>query len=390
MIVIKRTSVFILSISLIIIFGFVNNNPYGGAISNQIIFILIFFFTLLFTKRKKYSISITGLLMFILSFNIVISTLRSPLVDVKINMFTFLIYSSIYIILGSLDFSKDELKFFINAYIFTAIIGAFSIFINFIMRNPYRGERYSTTFFGVNKDPNYASAFIVSAILLLLLKVIFKKNIKSFMLLLFLTIAVMFTGSRSAFLFLMATYGYVFILYIFNKNIKAWKKIVMSFFVVSFLIFGLIILYGVIPVSVLVRYTDFSNYDDNIRLIVWERVLEYFTNLSLNLKLFGAGLESSNVISIMLTQLYTHNIYIDILYSVGITGSLIFMMIILRNIFMCKKGDRGIVFGLALISFGPLFFINGFNTPSFWTPLILINLISINSKRKEEHIIDWY
>ncbi|MCY1689908.1 O-antigen ligase family protein [Exiguobacterium sp. SL14] len=177
-------------------------------------------------------------------------------------------------------------------------------------------------------------------------------------------------GSRGAFLFVIFSYIYNLIYVLFSKTIN--RKIFI--FIVSSVIFSLIYAFKTssnISFS-LNRITTVSSYtEDTIRLDLWKRSLEIFYDNPI----IGVGLNGANDYLVNNGYHNSHNVFIDILTSGGLLGVLIFITIILLMI-RVKKFNLVFILGFVFVMFGPLFFINGFNTLSFWIPFFLVGIIS--------------
>ena len=83
----------------------------------------------------------------------------------------------------------------------------------------------------------------------------------------------------------------------------------------------------------------------------------------------------------------THNLFIDILVGQGLVGILL-LCLTLVNFIRVKKRDRQLMIIIVISSFAPLFFINGFNTASFWAPMILCQILSNYSHKHQTGLLN--
>lgn len=384
----NKISLKVLFLIMSIIFSFINKFRYGGGISS--IFIFIVGFTLsIFNNKSKFDLKIEHFLFLIFSIIICSSTMFSHITIVERDLMSFLIGVTYVILTTSIVYNKREIKVIFLSYIFSSTIGAINIIYNVVKKHQFVWNRYSTNFFGIDKDPNYASAFIVPAIILLLYSLTYgkeKKHRKLYcILLIIITIACILTGSRSAFIFVVFSYIFNGLIYIFSfkiKNIKNFLKIGVGIIIIIAL-WNKILYF--LPQSLIIRLTTFSGYaTNNGRLDLWEKVLEVFYRNPI----IGIGLNGGNKYLEINGMLNSHNVYLDILTSSGIVGIIIFLNIIFS--FLCvNRKSKIYVLGMIIVMLGPLFFINGFNTPSFWIPLILIGITKSFSNQTSIPIYEW-
>ena len=371
---------------LSIIFTFVNNFKYGGGISSIIIFI-IGFGAFAFLSGAKFKLTIIHALFFLFWFFATISTMISPLVNLQQDSISFLIAVAFLVLATSVNYSEREIKLVLSSYICTAFISSINIIYNVIIGHQATWNRYSTSFFGIDKDPNYASAYIVPAVMILLYTIFFKPSKEKkwlyISLLVVTTLGTISTGSRGAFLFLLFCYVYIFLIITFKASKRIRTVLVFGVIGLALLVFwNLAINY--FPESMVVRLATVSSYtEDSTRLNIWKEGIKVFFEYPL----IGGGLNGGNSYLLSRGYPHSHNVYLDILTNTGLIGSLIFILIIF-NILKVKKDDKLFIIGAIVVFLGPLFFINGFNTPSFWIPLIILVILQKNSLRTNKKISD--
>ena len=115
------------------------------------------------------------------------------------------------------------------------------------------------------------------------------------------------------------------------------------------------------------RLTQISEYGDDVRLKVWDAALRAFRENPF----WGSGLNASNTYSLAETELVTHNNFLDILGDSGIVGTVLFMLLLL-SMLKVKKHNLLNMLALMVVFLFPMAFINGFQTVTFWFPMIFI------------------
>ena len=131
-----------------------------------------------------------------------------------------------------------------------------------------------------------------------------------------------------------------------------------------------------LPSQAIERYLNISN---NSRIPIWRDTFEYFKMHPI----FGGGMGSVSQYVHEVEKHVSHNVYLDILGCFGIVGSLLFLIFIIENCIKCKKNDLFKHFSLSIGFLLPMFFINGFNTATFYLPLIILSLLSQKSLKGE-------
>jgi O-antigen ligase len=196
-----------------------------------------------------------------------------------------------------------------------------------------------------------------------------------------MTLAILSTGSRGAFVVLILI-TMINLLRYFTKvrNVKMFLHMIS---IVLFIIIIGVLFSDFLPFNTVQRLTSFNTYKNDIRLVLWAKAMQLFFKSPL----IGSGMESANIYLVQLMNFNTHNLYIDILVNQGIIGFIIFSISVLRFIHV-RKSDRFFMFMMIVCFFAPIFFVNGFNTATFWTPLILCQLFSNYSRYSPEGLLD--
>src|SRR5699024_4814100 len=108
-------------------------------------------------------------------------------------------------------------------------------------------------------------------------------------------------------------------------KIKTYQKLLLVLFVSTIVVIGWEFIETILPSNIIERTTNISSYKDDSRLAFWRTALSEFKKFSAIEQVIGNGLNSSNVILLKLFGFNSHNIYLDILFSTGISGSIIFL-----------------------------------------------------------------
>ncbi|WP_433959450.1 O-antigen ligase family protein [Cytobacillus horneckiae] len=379
----KNLKVALTTYALVLFFclTIVNGFQFGVGFSGVFPAILLFILFLIIEKKELH---FTKKHFYILLFWVLaaISTLFSKEVIPERNIITFLFFVLFFIICTGINYSRRDITFILNSYIFIASVSSINIIWNFILENAYGWQRYSLEVFGIYRDPNYVSAFIIPAIGIVIYFILFQNNYSKYtklfyyFSLLIMSLGMLSTGSRAAFILSVMVLMYNLISFLMNilksKNIYRILIILFSLFVCG------VLLKNHLPESIVIRLTSFSEYSEDIRVGLWEQALELFEKYPL----FGAGMEAANKYLVSLGKHNSHNVFLDILIGQGLVGISLFLLIIKEFIFV-KKTHIYFMTLMVLGSFGPLLFINGFNTASFWSPMILCGVLSTYFKKGE-------
>lgn len=116
----------------------------------------------------------------------------------------------------------------------------------------------------------------------------------------------------------------------------------------------------------------FNDIEGGGRLEIWSKALEVFEARPL----FGGGLNAGSTYSSSGTTYTTHSIFIDILCDSGLIGMCSMIYFIVSNCLKCDRYNAGFLVVLGIAFFVPMFFINGFNTTTFYFPLIVLTIFS--------------
>ena len=367
---IKARAISLLGLYLLIITSIYNTSQFGASLS------WIFIPCLLIVGGGILNISANAsaksLWIFLLWFVYLISTVTSEYVNIERNIATFFIFCLVYVISTSQSYTKKEIHSIITLYIIVATTCALNIIYHWLIGDYYVAYFYRSSFkfLGVYKDPNYSMAFIVPGAFMALIRsfkaITLKKRIlyiSSFGLCLWANVS---TASRSALLSLAMS---VLIMFIFFRTSIAKKvRIICVCMLAVLLVFYVAITY--LPTQSIERFFNLTS--DDTREELWRSAIKVFYKYPI----LGGGFGSANTVSWASAGNASHNVFLDILCDSGIVGAIIFSTFFITNCFKCKKNNRYILYGLIVAFMLPMFFINGFNTATFYLPLIILSILS--------------
>lgn len=377
----KKASLTTYALVMLIILTVLNRFQFGVSLSGVIIPIAAF---ILFMMIEKKKICLLRNHVYILLFWVfaVLSSLMSEIIMPRRDVFTFLVFILFYIFSMGVKYKEKDIRLLVKSYIFISVIVSLNIIVNFINDFAYVWKRYSLYVFGVYRDPNYVSAFILPGIAIVLYILFFsdklerKKKIMYVSSLLIMLLGILSTGSRAAFSVLAIIIALVLLFYI--KKTRNHRMIIR---VIPIMIILAILWHfskGILPEFLISRLLDFGSYSQSSRLNLWSTGI----NLITTYPILGVGLGGLNSYLFSVGLFDSHNMYLDVLINQGIIGLLLLGLVFKRYLFV-RKEDRSLMLTLMISFFAPLFFINGFNTASFWTPMIICGILSNYSRQNK-------
>lgn len=313
---------------------------------------------------------------------VVISTRMSSVVSWSAVATGFMIFVGLYYLITLFHVSAVDTRAIMIYYSVLVIVISLWTLANFFLKNDLLDNRASISFFGVVKDQNYLSAFMVPSYTYLLASFFWgkkrKKSLIVFAVLIFF--ACYITGSRAAFLTMLIASALIFSKVVLSNGLNA-KSILILFAIVI----AMTILYLVLRNTALfARMGDVEGYTDNIRLKIWAEAMKaYYAN-----PIWGSGIQSGTYYAQQELRWYTHNCFIDMLTGQGLIGTILFLLTYIYY-FWGKKGNRLFMFAMLVSYLIPLFFINGYETLTFWVPMCMCKLLSDAFKEYSYKDILW-
>lgn len=365
-----RFTFFNIGIILFIILSQFNLAQWGATISYVAIPGVFFLLGAFFTDFKFDKNSFLIFLLFLAYF---LSTLFSQYVQIERDMLSFFCFCLFFVFAVSHKYTIKEIRVFLIVYISVAIAASLIICFNWVTHNYIQEwvKRSTFTFMGVVKDPNYSFAYLCPAFALALLIFFFSKR-KSIKLFCFIALAIIFVASfcassRAA----MLTMGITLILLPFLCTQLPTKTRILIF-ILTILVFALafLIITQTFSEYALKRFTDDS--DGAGRVEIWNYALRIFKSNPI----FGGGFNSGSLMSLSNEGHTSHSVFIDILCDAGLLGIVAFLFFYFKNCFWPNWNNFEVQVVLSVSAITPLLFINGFNTTTFYFPLILLCLIN--------------
>lgn len=378
----------VISIGILLLSQILNQSKFATGVGDiEISYIIAVFFVLLqiFKKRNLNINFIDIMLVGLLSVISIISTIASDVVSWTSEGSSLLACILLYLLVTSIPLNRNCIKIILVFY--TTIVFAVSLGILYESSNnmfSIYGTRYTVTILGTHKDPNYLSSFMVPCLVYLSHSCFFNTHTKIFyrfcllLMILIMFISIFYTGSRAAMLSIVMSLFILAPRILSHKNAKCFTKVAI-FLLVPLLVLMVNMLLMDTPLYE--RMFSLSSYTHNIRLLLWHYALEaFFLN-----PVLGTGIQSGSYFVDLYTERWnaSHNCFIDIVTSSGCIG-VILLICIYGTMLRIKNENKVFMLSIMFAFFIPLFFINGYESLTFWMPMILCKIIS-NYCKKENY-----
>lgn len=356
-----------LAFFLLIVGQIINKSSYNASVATNIIGTMcaLLFCVMYLMKGKLYFDFRNFIICILVIISACISTFFSNIVDWSTDATSLIICVILYWMFSMIKIKKENMAHILRFYSFFCVFLSIWILYDFLFKIGIGWSGGATIeYWGIKKDPNYLASFLVVGFTYFLLSIFYskKKNAVKFILLSIVFLGIFFTGSRGSFLVIV-----IIILLTFWKKLIENKKGIKTYLALLFGIVVLVVGYEILMNTVLgERMLDSSSYSNNIRLIIWKNAMKVFKEHWF----FGGGIQSGTVYSVAYTDFVTHNCYVDLITGQGILGTFIVFLLFLRIQFV-SRSNRFFVFVIMLSFYGPLFFINGYESLTFWLPLII-------------------
>lgn len=330
--------------------------------------------SVVFPKRTSI-FTISNFVLLLLAGSAYLSTSISDVVNTSDGSFVnlqFCIFS--YIIVSTVLFDNEmSSKIFKFYQVFTITICCIMC-VNFVLRYGLSvNDRVSIRYFGITKDVNYLTSFLVPGYTIFFYKAIIGENRKLLLYCFIMLIAIFLAGSRSVFISALVSSILIYSKYTFKPG-NLGKTIMTA---IAILIASVVFLTILENNPLFARMTTTQNYDSNARLLIWDYALEAFYRNPM----LGSGVESGSYFSQLSVRWVTHNAWLDILTGQGILGSVI-MILFIHTLYRGIIKENKIFFVAFFVTcFLPLLFSNGYECATWWTPMLLCKIISDNCKR---------
>jgi len=294
---------------------------------------------------------------------VIFSTLKSDIVSTNASFRSTIIFVLSFMVLLLKPPTIFQMKRIKTFYIMCVSICTIYTIVT-AMRNGFELDRYNFSFFWWTKDVNYFQAFILPGGYFAIRRYLFEKA-KPIYLWVFISvvICVFLLQSRAAFLTLCISIVMLLIEYIFNSKLTNRRLLVILFAIIFAIVFCVLLYVN----PVFSRLIDSKGYSNDIRFKVWEAAFKAFERN----KWIGSGLGSASFFSLKYMNLYSHNNFLEILGCFGIIGFGTFILMLISISLVTKKQLLHFL-SLMIVFLFPLSFINGFETSTFWMPMIFL------------------
>ena len=303
----------------------------------------------------------------------VVNTSYSTYINLQFCILSFIIIGSVQL---SDDVFKSLLKFYMNFGLLICLILIFNYMFHIGVRAYTASNvRVSIRLFGVYKDVNYLSAFILPAFAHFLYTGVFQKRRSNIVKAGIIFIAIFLAGSRSCFLAMVLSAALIMVKIVLDTEHHINKPLI----IVGIAILAIALYLIVSQSTIFRRTTNFSNYSSNARVTIWSYAMNGFYARPI----IGSGVEAGSYYSLLNTRWKTHNCFIDILTGQGLIGAII-MLLMFSAFFKVNKSNTMYMILIIVCFFVPLFFVNGYECATFWIPMTLVRLIYMKAKEHED------
>lgn len=360
---------FLLSFYLYIVVTIINGNMYVAGLTFIWIPSLIFVLATLLVYKEN-CLNVNNVLVVLIALSATLSTAFSEVVPITSNSsWVNLIFCCfLYVLVTCVRLQPKEVRSIIRFHAGFALALCVIMLFNYVFSFSLSVYgRVSISYFGITKDVNYLSAFILPAFPYYLYLGCIEKKKKYIFYSGIIFLAAFLAGSRAAFISLLITVILVIFAIMREKNRKINKPLVL----IWILLIGMAMYIFMINSSIFSRTMNFENYTSNSRLTIWKYALEGFYSHPV----LGSGVTAGSYYSKMSTRWTTHNCFIDILTGQGIIGSILVIWLCARLLFKNKKNTIYMLC-MFITCFAPMFFLNGYECSTFWLPMMLCSIVS--------------
>lgn len=284
----------------------------------------------------------------------------------------------IYLLGTAEAYSEDELRLLKRAMLWG---GWISIILMMSFADRSASGRLTLRFGGATQDQNYINGYFLYAFSYHVGNTFARKGRKHLFSAVFMLIIVLMTGSRGALLAFMLT-GFAHMCIAFRNSKHRLRGALWGLFLLVLLSIAMDIALSFMPESVAIRYSwDYiAEKGTTGRTDAWLHLLEHFSSDSILNMLFGHGYGTCRLLNTFNNNV-AHNLYIDNLLTLGITGMLLQLtgqVLVFRTLLRRREytllgaycGMIGMCMSLSLVSYKPL-----------WNTVIMTLAIDISQKR---------
>lgn len=338
-------------------------NQIIGAYTRYYIFLLIF--VLVFSYKKIKITNVHWMMIFWLGFKFfsIIWGQGSPYQsgNVSTHLYAHLGMVGLFIAMTLVSYNEKFIKNVVNLSMYTsfsmAVLGLF-------FSQPYHQtveSRRVLTIFGNQVDPNNLAAFYLVGYSIALYYFVYerKNKLRHLIIVLLSALVIAFTGSRGG--LVSALVIVLIVVFSSGSNRLNLLKVIKNFAIITILLWVtyIIISYS-LPSTAYERLFVFDDYSSGSgRDILWNTSKILF----MEKPLLGWGWGG--------TPPSLHNTYITMLVEIGLIGTVLFFIPIIKVIFYSLKKNSPLSIVILFAGLGPSFFIDGINKRFFWNAIIV-------------------
>ena len=352
------------SIVMMIVFSIVNPVKYGAQFKYFLFPLIVFSFGAIF-NFQEFRIKKHHLFLFLLAFSVFISTYYSRVVEWSPNSRSLILIFFSYIVLTSRMYKINEVKLLLNTYIFVSVICGLFLIGNLISVGLESFSRKNVFFILGEKDVNYMTAFMASGFAFSLFFLLYRRQKRYLFSFIVILLGTLISGSRTAFISIIIIGFLIFSREMFKLKLLKKIGLLVVLAITLLVVSNLLTAYPIFD-----RLLDFKSYSTNVRFSIWESALRAYRQN----KIFGSGIGASNIYALNAIGLFSHNNYLEILGDQGLIGFIIVLLIIISNL-KVKSENQFVMFIIGFSFLFPLFTINGYDTMTFWLPMIILRII---------------
>lgn len=372
-----KHSLFLFSFYIVILTLILNGNKFSAGLKFTLVPTVFFAICSLTEKRSLLRLSVPFYALALLFLSALYSTLSSDVVSMGTDAISLLLFIIFYIVITSIIYEATMIKRILRFYSLAVTVISIVMVISYLLGYNLINGRVTISFMDAQKDANYLAAFLAPGYAYLLYSYLFGSKKKTWVIFstAIIFFAIFFSGSRAAFITIsLVTLALVAKLLISKGSIT--KKIFLLFIVIAIAAAGF---YYLTTTSVFDRMTEVDSYKNNIRLKIWGYALKAFTRKPI----VGSGIQSGTYFAQLYLKWYTHNTFIDILTGQGLIGAALYLILYI-DMLRVKSGNITFMGVMLIAFFAPMFFVNGYETATFWVPMMICRIMSDFCKKNEE------
>lgn len=340
--------------------------------------IAAFFLVSIAFSKTRLQFNGVHLLLFVYTLSTLITLFVSP-DNVSVNtVIGYFLNTALYLCLTVVPYHEQELSLLENVQVLLLLVlVAITLF-----SNEEIDDRTTIVILGQRSDPNYFVGFFIFPICVTLKKIIHSKYRIFFLILLFVSIYCIFlTGSRGGLIAIMMTIAAFALIYPDKFRHKAF----LLFAGCIFLLFAWFVVAPFLPDSIVSRLTikDVVETGGSGRWDIWKSMLHQIKH-SQDKFLLGRGFDTMNKFFLdgEWNSAVAHNHVIQVLYSQGVFGLIVFLSLTAGCFFRCIRKRKTVA--VAIIGMMVLSVSLSFNqtTRTFWN---LVAYAALNFSETESN-----